>query len=275
MENKKSFILYCDLIHLVEKLPNEKAGELFKHILRYVNDQNPETDDMLLQIAFEPIKQAMKRDLVKWDEKKEERSKSGLIGNLRRWHTDLYDKFSKEELSLSEALEIAKYRKSSLSDNSDRKVSQTIANIAVNDNVNVNGNVSVSVIKDNIMSAVPSDTTAPDLKVTAPNPKGQKVKTKLLEEVTEVIEIFNAVTGKKCLVNKSRTGKINKLLKAGYTKSDFRAVIEMKYCDWSNDEKMSQYLTPDTIFGEEKFTKYIEQVRMPVVKPIVERKMVY
>ena len=109
----------------------------------------------------------------------------------------------------------------------------------------------------------------------APNPKGQEVKTKLLEEVTEVIEIFNAVTGKKCLVNKSRTGKINKLLKAGYTKSDFRAVIEMKYRDWSNDEKMSQYLTPDTIFGEEKFTKYIEQVRMPVVKPIVERKMVY
>lgn len=275
MENKKSFILYCDLIHLVEKLPNEKAGELFKHILRYVNDQNPEIDDILLQIAFEPIKQAMKRDLVKWDEKKEERSKSGLIGNLRRWHTDLYDKFSKEELSLSEALEIAKYRKSSLSDNSDRKVSQTIANIAVNDNVNVNGNVSVSVIKDNIMSAVPSNTTAPDLKVTAPNPKGQEIKTKLFEEVTEVIEIFNAVTGKKCLVNKSRTGKINKLLKAGYTKSDFRAVIEMKYRDWSNDEKMSQYLTPDTIFGEEKFTKYIEQVRMPVVKPIVERKMVY
>ena len=42
-ENKKSFILYCDLIHTIEKMPNEKAGELFKHILMYVNDKNPET----------------------------------------------------------------------------------------------------------------------------------------------------------------------------------------------------------------------------------------
>lgn len=137
-------------------------------------------------------------------------------------------------------------------------------NYNVNSNENLNGNENGGI-----------DIPKPHHFDTAPNPKVQEVKTKLLEEVTEVIEIFNAVTGKKCLVNKSRTGKINKLLKAGYTKSDFRAVIEMKYRDWSNDEKMSQYLTPDTIFGEEKFTKYIEQVRMPVVKPIVERKMVY
>lgn len=65
--NKKSFLLYCDLIHTVSKMPKEKAGELFIHILEYVNDKNPETDDLIIQLTFEPIKQALKRDLQKYE----------------------------------------------------------------------------------------------------------------------------------------------------------------------------------------------------------------
>ena len=64
-ENKKSFILYCDIIHTIEKLDDVDAGKLFKHVLRYVNDMNPETDHLITQIAFEPIKQQLKRDLKK------------------------------------------------------------------------------------------------------------------------------------------------------------------------------------------------------------------
>ena len=59
-KDKKSFLLYCDIIHTVEKMPTEKAGELFKHILQYVNDQNPKTDDLIVQLVFEPIKQQLK-----------------------------------------------------------------------------------------------------------------------------------------------------------------------------------------------------------------------
>ena len=65
--DKKSFLLYCDLIHTVSKMPNDKAGELFKHILDYVNDHGPETDDLIIQLTFEPIKQQLKRDLKKWE----------------------------------------------------------------------------------------------------------------------------------------------------------------------------------------------------------------
>lgn len=65
-ENKKSFILYCDIIHTIEKLSDDDAGKLFKHILRYVNDLNPTTDHLITEIAFEPIKQQLKRDLVKY-----------------------------------------------------------------------------------------------------------------------------------------------------------------------------------------------------------------
>ena len=65
--NKKSFLLYCDLIHTVDQMPNELAGELFKHILSYVNDQNPVSENLIINLTFEPIKQSLKRDLVKYE----------------------------------------------------------------------------------------------------------------------------------------------------------------------------------------------------------------
>lgn len=66
--DKKSFLLYCDLIHTVDQLTDEQAGDLFKHILRYVNDQQPQTDNVITRIAFEPIKQSLKRDLQKYED---------------------------------------------------------------------------------------------------------------------------------------------------------------------------------------------------------------
>jgi hypothetical protein len=66
MQGKKSFLLYCDMITLIEQLPDEKAGQLFKMVFEYVNDRTPTTDDLLLKIAFEPIKQQLKRDLIQW-----------------------------------------------------------------------------------------------------------------------------------------------------------------------------------------------------------------
>jgi uncharacterized phage protein (TIGR02220 family) len=83
-KNKKSFLLYVDLIHTVEKLPDEYAGKLFKHLLQYVNDQNPETEDIVINIAFEPIKQSLKRDLLRWDQTREKRSKAGKISAEKR-----------------------------------------------------------------------------------------------------------------------------------------------------------------------------------------------
>lgn len=82
-EGKKSFVLYCDIRNTVAKLPTEKQAELFMLILDYVNDMNPETEDLLLQIAFEPIKLQLKRDLKKWDSLREKRSEAGKLGGLK------------------------------------------------------------------------------------------------------------------------------------------------------------------------------------------------
>ena len=70
-ENKKSVLLYCDIIHTVKELTDEEAGVLFKHYLEYINDLNPTPKNKLIQVVFEPIKQNLKRDLKKWELKHE------------------------------------------------------------------------------------------------------------------------------------------------------------------------------------------------------------
>jgi hypothetical protein len=82
-ENKKSVLLYCDIIHTVKELSDDEAGRLFKHYLAYINDLNPTPPDKLTQIVFEPIKQNLKRDLVKWQSISEKRSESGRLAGIK------------------------------------------------------------------------------------------------------------------------------------------------------------------------------------------------
>jgi len=77
-EKKKSFVLYSDSFGLIKQLPDDVAGRLLKHIYAYVNDENPITDELLVNVAFEPIKAQLKRDLVKWEKQTEQRKQAGL-----------------------------------------------------------------------------------------------------------------------------------------------------------------------------------------------------
>jgi H2-forming N5,N10-methylenetetrahydromethanopterin dehydrogenase-like enzyme len=76
-EGKKSFVLYADLIHTVNELSDVEAGKLIKHVLAYVNDLNPATDNKIVNISFQPIKQQLKRDLKHWETVREKRSEAG------------------------------------------------------------------------------------------------------------------------------------------------------------------------------------------------------
>ena len=79
-KDKTSFILYCDQQGLFNKLPDEIAGKLIKHIFAYVNDEDPITSDLLLEIAFEPIKLQLKRDLRKYDDYIDKQRLNGAKG---------------------------------------------------------------------------------------------------------------------------------------------------------------------------------------------------
>jgi len=84
MIGKKSFVLYTDQREVFDELSDQDAGKLIKHIFSYVNDENPSTDDILLKVAFLPIKTQLKRDLKMWDEKKEQRAEAGKKGGLAK-----------------------------------------------------------------------------------------------------------------------------------------------------------------------------------------------
>lgn len=76
-ENKKSFIAYSDWYGMLKACPDDVAGKLIKHIFAYVNDENPSSDDFVINALFEQIKATLKRDLVKWEEQREQRSNAG------------------------------------------------------------------------------------------------------------------------------------------------------------------------------------------------------
>jgi uncharacterized phage protein (TIGR02220 family) len=88
---KNSFLLYCDIIHTVEKLKDVDAGALLKHILRYVNDQEPVTDNPIVEIAFEPIRQSLKRDLIKYENIRTRNSENAK----KRWNATASDRIPK------------------------------------------------------------------------------------------------------------------------------------------------------------------------------------
>jgi hypothetical protein len=50
-------------------MDNETAGQFFKHYLRYINDLHPVADNILVDLTFESVKQNLKRDLKKWEQK--------------------------------------------------------------------------------------------------------------------------------------------------------------------------------------------------------------
>ncbi|MFD1416838.1 conserved phage C-terminal domain-containing protein [Oceanobacillus jeddahense] len=75
----------------------------------------------------------------------------------------------------------------------------------------------------------------------------------------EIINYLNDATGKKY---RASTNKTKTCIKArwneGFRLDDFKKVIDTKTSEWKNDSKMSQYLRPETLFGN-KFEGYLNQ----------------
>ncbi len=80
MSEKKSFVLYNDLIEVVKELPMEKRGELFTVILEFVNGENIEINDLLIKVVFAPIRQALIRDREKYESIVERNRENGKKG---------------------------------------------------------------------------------------------------------------------------------------------------------------------------------------------------
>lgn len=127
-EDKKSFVAYADWQSQFNLLSDDEAGRLIKHLFSYVNDENPEfsASDRLLIMAFEPIKNQLKRDLKKYETIKKRRSDAG------KKSAELRSKSVEQELTKSTSVEFVKQE-------------STNPTVNVTDTVNGNGNVNVNV----------------------------------------------------------------------------------------------------------------------------------
>ena len=242
-DNKKSFVLYCDIIKTVEILPNETAGELFKHILSYVNDEEPQTDNMLVKLAFEPIKQQLKRDLEKWEEIKVKRSEAGKKSAAKR------NKNQQKQQVLTSV----------------KSVEQTLTNPTVNDNVNVTVNVNVNDI-EYIYSLYPSKCPVQNrsLGKTAKNKKQieKHLNTKTKEELENIIVSYieDCKNNKVYLKNfSSLLNNLPEVEKMIYFKIDFdKDGVYRELPEQEFNKKYSDHLDRVVTFPKPSYAKLIK-----------------
>ena len=88
---------------------------------------------------------------------------------------------------------------------------------------------------------------------------GADKSTLILDSIKiEVLNYLNEKTGKSFSVkNKNNLQNIGARLLDGFTAEQLKSVIDKKTAEWLNDEKMNQYLNPETLFRPKKFEIYL------------------
>ena len=81
---KKKIVVYADWKASFDALTNEEAGLLIKHFFAYVNDENPVSENRIVQLMFEPIKATLKRDLESWETTRTQRIQAGSKGGKQK-----------------------------------------------------------------------------------------------------------------------------------------------------------------------------------------------
>lgn len=216
---KKSFVLYNDQSKIIQKLSDKQAGVLIKKIYSYVNNGIYEMDeDAIVDIVYTVLTEQINRDIEKYCDKIEKSSNSGKIGNLKRWHPEIYELYNEGQISIDDAL-----KQSKQISGPDKTRLHPIANIAVNDTDNVIDNENEIDIDTN----------------------------KLLEN-------YNSILGKKTrIISKSVLIRIRQLLKEGYNKGDIITAVRNAANDPFHKDSNYKNLTLEFITRPDKFERFV------------------
>lgn len=123
MDKKNSFILYTDMYEAISALPDLDCAQVFRMIFRYVKGEDPYTDDdktevtHMALVAFNFIKPHLDRNQERFEQTKKARAEAGKIGGLTK---QANARIARQKIATSS------------------KIKQTVANLAVNVNDNVN-----------------------------------------------------------------------------------------------------------------------------------------
>lgn len=234
MQNKDSFVLYTKYIDTFKELTDEQAGKLIKVILEYVNDMNPEPEG-LIKIAFIPIKQQLKEDLVKWKEEKEKRSEAGKKGMASRYNND--------------KIVITKYNSVKDVITKDKNVKNDLTKVSDNDNVYVNVYDNVNnKYNNNIINNIIISTELPLNDGTMYAISEDKVNE--WQQVYQAIDVKNELEKMKCWLNanpknrKTRKG-IERFIVAWLNRSQDKAprvIAERKKVETPTKEELVEVI---------------------------------
>jgi len=85
--------------------------------------------------------------------------------------------------------------------------------------------------------------------------------------IKQIIDYLNLRNNSNYRYNSKKTVSLIKArLKEGFIVDDFKTVIDNKVEEWENDNKMSKFLRPVTLFGE-KFESYLNEKKFSYKKP--------
>lgn len=79
----------------------------------------------------------------------------------------------------------------------------------------------------------------------------------------EILDFLNTKTGRAYRAVPANLDLIKARLREGYTPTDLRQVIAKKCREWAGDEKMAEYLRPETLFGRTKMAQYSGELVVP------------
>ncbi|WP_174978298.1 conserved phage C-terminal domain-containing protein [Pandoraea eparura] len=86
-------------------------------------------------------------------------------------------------------------------------------------------------------------------------------------QASEVLDYLNAKAHRSFQPVKANLSMIGARLSEGATVADCKAVIDAKVAQWLNDEKMAEYLRPETLFNATKFAGYRGSLPSPDEPP--------
>ena len=196
-EGKKSFIVYTSWKMWLDGLTKEQKGIWLDWMMDYCNDLNPDyPQDQAVMIACMMAQDTLKRDLKKYEERKE-RMKTARNLNPNN---------NKELLSNSNQTEIKQ-----ISVNNQSNISSV--NVNVNDNVNVNV---LDKSNNNINRSSKLDRYA-DLR-------------------KQILDYLNDSIGSHYRDCKANKRLMDSRLDDGYTLEDFKHVIDVKAYQWKDSD---------------------------------------
>ena len=264
MEAKmKSFVMYSEVANTLQYLTNEQAGILFKMIVDFANGKEVKSDNLVINLAFEPIKANIIRNHKKWEDAEEKRKMVSAYGNLKRWNVTLYNDVKAGKISLEDAVEIQKNNKSypdgingipkhPEASRSIPKHPVYPLNGNVNGNVNVNGNGNVS--KERVSDQTANARTRTH---TRKDKTFDEKKQKFLEWFNQQKKVHTGVKGRVRTLSPTDENNLKRLLEGNYTIEELnKAFAEMCKDDWVIKNQM---LTVSHFLRLDNFNKYLSR----------------